>query len=498
MFLFLLLVATVIILTFVFFIGWYNERYWRKRGVIFDKGNNHIIGPYWQFLTGDRALFEIFGEMYKKYHDEPAVGFSTLFTPSLFILDPKNVQYVMQGSMFIDRGIDYHKEDYLADNILFMSGVRWKLMRQKMTPLFTSIKLKNMYYIIDKSTKDFVQYLHKNPEKQRGNTFDTLSTFCCSAIGDAVFGVSYASTFVTPFLDITRKAFSASHWNNLIFTMSNFTPALFKVLQLKFFKQFEIFFIAAMKQVFRQREKEGVKRHDFPDICLSLQRNGVMKHEETGFQIQPTDELLAAQGFFFFIAGVEPTATSIFGAMIEIGRHPEIQKRLQEEIDRVFEKYNGQLTYEAIIDNEYLDKVIKESLRMYPPLGFVTRRCTEPTILPVGNIKVDKGTKLYIPIYAYHHDPKYFVEPYVFNPERFDDSKKNFGVIYQPFGFGNRICIGMRYARLQVKSGLAHILRNFDLKTVVGSGGIKFGKDRIQLRVHNVDVIYTPKKVKST
>nr|AHW57322.1 CYP321F1 [Chilo suppressalis] len=496
MFLLLSLVVTIFIFTFAFIIGRYNERHWKKRGVIFDKRNNLIIGPYYEFLTGNRPLFEIFGDMYRKYRDEPAVGFSTLFTPSLFVIDPKNVQYVMQGPMFIDRGIDYHKEDYLADNILFMSGVRWKLMRQKMTPLFTPIKLKNMYYIIEKRTQDFIQYLHKNPEKQKGNTFNMLSTFCCNAIGDAVFGVSYASTFISPFLDITRKAFSSNWWTDIRFTISSVSPTIFKALKITFFKQFEQFFIGAMKQVFRQREKEGVKRHDFADMCLSLQKSGVMKHEETGFQMQPTDELLAAQGFFFFTAGVEPTAAAVFGAMIEIGRHPEIQKRLQEEIDGAFDKNNGQLTYDAVMGLEYLDKVLTESLRTFPPIGFLTRRCTEETFLPVGNIKIDKGTKIYIPSYAYHHDPEFFEQPHVFDPERFsDDTKQRLGVIYQPFGFGGRICIGMRYAKLQVKSVLAHIIHHFDLKTVIGSGGIKFAKDQTQVRIKNVDVVYFPRKL---
>ncbi|CAH0406222.1 unnamed protein product [Chilo suppressalis] len=497
MFLFLSLVVTVFILTFAFFIGCYNERYWKKRGVLFDKGNNNIIGPYWEFLTSNRALFEIFGDMYRKYRNEPAVGFSTLFAPSLFIIDPKNVQYVLQGPMFIDRGVDYHKEDYLADNLLFMSGDRWKLMRQKMTPLFTPNKLKNMYNVIDKRTQDFVQFLHKNPEKQKRNTLDTLATFCCNAIGDAVFGVRYASKFVSPFLDISRKAFASSWWGDIRFTLSSVSPTIFKAFKISFFKEFERFFIGAMKQVFRQREKEGSKRHDFSDICLSLQRSGVMKHEETGFQMQPTDELMAAQAFFFFTAGVDPTAAGVFGAMIEIGRHTEIQKRLQEEIDEAFYNNNGELTYDAVIGLEYLDKVLTESLRIFPPIGFSTRRCTETTYLPVGNIKVDKGTKLYTPVYSYHHDPEYFEQPHVFDPERFsDDRKQNLGVLYQPFGFGTRICIGMRYAKLQVKSLLAHILHNFNLKSVIGSGGIKFGKDQIQLRIKNVDVEYIPRKLR--
>ncbi|CAG9782674.1 unnamed protein product [Diatraea saccharalis] len=491
-----LLLFFIFILIFVYFITHYNESYWQKRGVIFDKGN--VIGPFSEVFGGKRTLFETFGDMYKKYANEPAVGFNLLFTPAIFVIDPNNVRYVMQGHMFIDRGTDYHKEDYLADNLLFMSNSRWKLMRQKMSPTFTTTKLRNMYYVIDKSSQDFIDYLQKNPIKI-DNTLDTLSMLCCAAVIGTVFGVTSESLFDSPFLDVAKKAFYPNFKNNFKFLISNVSSGMFSALKLKFFKEHETFFFGAIKQVFRKREREGAKKHDFVDICLNIQKNGVMKDEESGLQLQPTDELLAAQGFFFFIAGVEPTATSLFGAMIEIGRHSEIQKRLHEEIDAVFEKYNNVLTYDAIMEMEYLDKVLNESLRLYPPIGFLTKRCTETTVLPVGNIKIDKGTKVYTPIHAYHHDPRYFKDPHVFNPERFsDEAKKNFGIIYQPFGYGSRICLGMRYARLQAKSGLAHILRNFDLTTCIGKGGIKFVKNQIQVRIDNVEVLYTPRTTKCT
>ncbi|KAL0895296.1 hypothetical protein ABMA27_011441 [Loxostege sticticalis] len=483
MILFLSLLGFVLASIFVYLRGKYNELYWKKRGVKFH-GQNKFMGIFWDFITQNRPLFQIVRELYKQYPNEPAVGFGALFTPSLYVRDKNNVQFIMQSSSFVDRGFDYNDGDQLADNVLFMNGIRWKLMRQKMTPLFTPTKLKNMYYIMDKSGRDFIEYLENNPEKRKGNTFDTLTTFCCAAIGGAVFGIGSKSTFESPFLECTRGAFYPTFWSNLRFSLSNLSPSLFKMLNLKFFKEYEEFFIGAMKQVFRQREQEGTKKHDFADICLSLQKSGEMKHE-SGFKMEPTDELLAAQGFFFFTAGVEPAATAVFGALIELGRHPEIQKKVQKEIDEVFEKYQNQLTADAVSEMEYLEKVLNESLRVHPPIGFLTRRCVEDTVLPVGNIKIEKGTKVYTPIYDYHHDPQYFKDPEVFDPERFTDEAKQ-----------EMACIGARYAKLQVKSGLAHILRNFDVKTEVHKGGIKFGKDQVQLRMKNVDVEYIPRKVK--
>uniref|UniRef100_A0AAU7N312 unspecific monooxygenase n=1 Tax=Maruca vitrata TaxID=497515 RepID=A0AAU7N312_MARVT len=496
MIVFLSLLITAVVAIFVFLCGRYNKNYWKKRGVVFHD-EDHVMGPFWQYLTTSRPLFKIFHEMYLRYPTEPAIAFGSFFTPSVYIRDKTNVQYVMQSPLFLDRGFDYNEGDLLAENILFLSGIKWKLVRQKMTPLFTTIKLKNMYYIMDKSAKDFVEYLKNNPNKTKGHTFDTLSTFCCAAIGGAVFGINSKSTFDSPFLSVTRGAFEATFWSNIRFTLSSICPLVFRTFNIKFFKEYEEFFIGAIKQVLRHREKEGVKKYDFADVCLSIQKEGTMINEETNMELEPTDELLAAQAFFFFIAGVEPAATGIFGALIEIGKDEELQKRVQAEIDDVFNKHNGELNYEAITEMEYLEKVLSESLRMYPPIGFLTRRCTEDTVLPVGNIPIEKGTKVYTPIYEYHYDPQYFKDPETFDPERFsEDAKSSMGITYMPFGYGHRKCIGARYAILQVKAGLAHLLHNFDVKTHVLNGGMKYRKDQVQVRMANVNVEYLPRSNK--
>nr|QLI62155.1 cytochrome P450 6 [Streltzoviella insularis] len=375
-----------------------------------------------------------------------------------------------------------------------MNGPRWKAMRQSMTPLFTSAKLKNMYYIMDKSAQDFIDYLKANSQKLKGGVYETLNMFCCAAICAAVFGIGTESTFDSPFLKVARKAVDPTFMNNLKFFIGNVSPALFKLLGLKLFGEYEDFFIGSIKRVIRYREKENVMKHDFADICISLQKNGIIKDQDSGLELEPTDELLAAQAFFFFIAGVEPSATTMFCTLIELGKNPDIMRRVHKEIDNVFEKNGGNITYDTLSEMEYLDNVLTEALRMYPPIGFLTRMCIQDTVLPVGNIKVDKGTKIFTPIFEIHHDPKYYPDPEVFNPDRFDKSINEFNdLTYMPFGKGGRLCIGSRFSRLQVKAGLVHVLRHFNFRTVVSKGGMRYNKSQVQLRPKNVDLELIPR-----
>ncbi|XP_068633717.1 cytochrome P450 6B5-like [Battus philenor] len=491
MLLFLVLLTAVVILTYIYVNRKYNERYWKRRGVKYF-AESKTFGIFWDYIVKNRPMFELFSDIYKKYADEPAVGMASFSAPNLFVRDLTNVQHVLHLDFksFSHRGIDVAEEDKLADSILFMNGKRWKLMRQSMTPLFTAAKLKNMYYIMDRSGLDFVDYLNKHPEKLNGNIFDTLTTFCCAAIVASIFGIGTESIFDSPFLTTARTALAPTFWSNFKFSLSSISPTLFKALKLKLFGEHEDFFISVIKQVIRQREKENVKKHDFADICVSLQKQGILYDLETEYELKPTDELMAAQAFFFLVAGVDPSASAMFASLLELGRNPEIMKRVHDEIDHVFEKTNGKLTYDAVNEMEYLEKVVNEGMRKYPPVGFLSRRCVEDTVLPVGNIKVDKGTNVYTPVYDIHRDPTYYPEPDVFDPERFNN--KTLPITYMAFGKGNRLCIGSRFSRLQIKTGLVHMLRYFTPRTKINGKEIIYKKLSFQVRPDNVDVKLLP------
>ncbi|XP_075978331.1 cytochrome P450 6B5-like [Anticarsia gemmatalis] len=494
MFVTLICTVFIFILSFIYFRGKYNQYYWKKRGVAFY--NKHITGgPYWQYVVEDRPMFEILKDVYDEHKNDPAVGLGSFFDNTLFVKDPVNIQHISQldFNSFYHRGTPINEDDILANNVLWLNGPKWKIIRQKMTPLFTTAKLKNMYYIVDKSAQDFVEFLKQNPDRLKGDAFDTLTHFCSAAISAAVFGIGTKSTFDSSIRKRIRVALMPTLSLNLKFAVGGVCDVLYHALGLKMFGDHEDFFVDTIKQVIKQREKDNVKRHDFVDLCVKLQKEGTMQDQDTGVKVEPTDEVLAAQAFFFFLAGVEPTAAAMFGTMLELGRNPEMLKRVHEEVDAVFEKYNGQLTYESIYEVEYLYKVFSEALRVHTPIGFLTRQCMANTTLPVGNIPIEKGVKILTPVFDLHHDAKYFPNPEVFDPDRFSREGEVSDLNYVPFGKGNRYCIGARYARVQIMSGLMHFLRNYSLNTYVGKGGVQYSKESNQVRIKNVKIEFIPR-----
>ncbi|KAG8267662.1 hypothetical protein J6590_108599 [Homalodisca vitripennis] len=102
---------------------------------------------------------------------------------------------------------------------------------------------------------------------------------------------------------------------------------------------------------------------------------------------------------------------------------------------------------------------------MYASLPFLTRVCTERYQFPGTDLVIEKGVRVNIPTYAIHHDPDIYPDPYKFDPDRFseENSKDRHHYAFLPFGEGPRICIGMRFGKLQVKVGLAAILSKYQL-----------------------------------
>ncbi|XP_012056091.1 PREDICTED: cytochrome P450 9e2-like [Atta cephalotes] len=207
---------------------------------------------------------------------------------------------------------------------------------------------------------------------------------------------------------------------------------------------------------------------------------GVLRDKEGRRELDMT-----AQAFIFFLGGFETTSTAMCFAAHEIAANPEIQTNLQQEIDKVLEESNGEVSYETINRLEYLDAVICETLRLYPPVAILERLCEKTFELPPAlpdekSFIMKKGMLIWIPVLAIHNDEKYYDNPKKFDSERFLNNKMNNSSNYMPFGLGPRMCIANRFAILKVKVLLFHLLAQCELKPCVKTMSPYINKYRIK------------------
>ncbi|KAG5669765.1 hypothetical protein PVAND_000059 [Polypedilum vanderplanki] len=163
------------------------------------------------------------------------------------------------------------------------------------------------------------------------------------------------------------------------------------------------------------------------------------------------------------MAGAETSSTTIAFALAELANNVEYQEKLREEIIANTSRENNEISYETLQEMTYLNQIVNETLRMYTNGLILIRQANEDYKIENSSHIIPKGADVWIPMIGIHFDEKYWKHPEKFDPERFtqEEIAKRPNHCYLPFGDGQRNCIGMRYALLIVKYGLALIIKNF-------------------------------------
>jgi cytochrome P450 len=177
-----------------------------------------------------------------------------------------------------------------------------------------------------------------------------------------------------------------------------------------------------------------------------------------------SDQQLRDECMTFFLAGHETTANGLTWMFYLLARHPEVQQRLQAELDSVLGA--RAVEFADFAQLPYLEKVIYEGLRMYPPVWTLARRPVED--INFGGYDIKKGSVLILSQWVMHRDPRYFPEPDRFDPERWTPELRAARPKLSFFGFsaGVRQCIGADMAWLESGIVLAQILQRWSVSPV--------------------------------
>ncbi|MEV0239903.1 cytochrome P450 [Streptomyces sp. NPDC050674] len=185
--------------------------------------------------------------------------------------------------------------------------------------------------------------------------------------------------------------------------------------------------------------------------------------EETGAPL--TGHQISSEILTLAVAGTETTASVLSWTLYELARHPGIEARILAELDEVL---GGRpVTLDDVTELPYLNRVITETLRLHHPGWLVTRRTTEETRL--GRWTLPAGTELAYCQHALHRDPERFPDPLTFDPDRWNDPAQELPPgAFLPFGDGKHRCMGERFARTEMVTALATMLRSVRLELAEG------------------------------
>lgn len=251
-----------------------------------------------------------------------------------------------------------------------------------------------------------------------------------------------------------RRLFDLTVFELVMFMITFALPDLCRKLHVRLSpKEPADFFLKTFLQTLEHRERNNIKRNDFVSLLLGLKEHFTPKE-------------LAAESFLIYAAGFETSSTLVTFTLYELALNPDIQERLRNEIRLGFEENDGKLSYDMLCGFKYLEMVVSESLRKYPPIPTGARKCTKEYKIPGTELIIPEGTPIDILTYSLHHDPEYFPQPEKFDPERFsrENVKTRNPFTYMPFGEGYRNCVGARFGLMQSKVAIVKLISNFEIQ----------------------------------
>ncbi|XP_013134364.1 PREDICTED: cytochrome P450 6B6-like [Papilio polytes] len=473
-----LLIIIFIVVVYIYTTRNYN--YWSKRNIKHDPPIP-LFGNHFRNVFGVKSITELSTELYTKYDKEKVVGYYCGSTPLLIVRDLDIARNIMTMDFvyFYPRGLGRDpKYEPLLNNLFHSDGDTWKLLRQRLTPAFTTAKLKKMFPLVVKCAEKMQTVA--DGIAARGGECDVrelMARFTTEFIGACGFGIEMdtINTEHSLFRELGKKIFTRSWRHILLVAVWDVVPELRRLLRVED-HTVENNLTEIVQKVREHRNYKPSERNDFIDLLLELESKGkiigesIEKSNPDGSPVLVDMEMdikcIVAQVFVFFAAGFETSSSATSYCLHELAFHPKIQEKVQLEIDEKLKQYDNKLCYDAIAEMSYLHMAFKESLRKFPSLGVLNRTCARRYKIPELDITIDPGVKIVIPIQAIQMDEKYFDNPNEFRPERFspEEEKKLNQYMYSPFGRGPRACIGTRLGEMQSLAGLAALLHKFTVE----------------------------------
>ena len=338
-------------------------------------------------------------------------------------------------------------------------------MRKLLTPTFTSGKLKSMLHPVESiadSTLDFIaQKAQDNTEIDfrpimQGFTLDSITKVAFGIdtncrLGEDVDFLKMVQSIVED--SVVIKSYPIA----IMWTVLFHFPEILK--HAGFWPEAAMKIKKMTKDVMDERDEKNIKVGDFVDRLRDFKKVATLPI---------TEGMIEAQGMIFVLAGFDTTANTLGSLIYKVATHPEVQDKIYEEIiDNIG---SDDITHENIASLEYLEACIMENLRQCPPALEHDRTCIKDCV--VNGIKISKGVRIQMPIYAGHYDSEFFPEPEKYQPERFlkENADSIIPYTWRPFGSGNRVCIGQRFAMMEMKIFFAKFMAKFKLISTEKSG----------------------------
>ncbi|XP_041962747.1 cytochrome P450 4V2 isoform X1 [Alosa sapidissima] len=432
-------------------------------------GTYPLIGNALQFKSNARDFFCQLVGYTVQFRDTPLLKVWIGPVPFLLLFHAETIETVLNNPVHMDKAYAYKfLHPWLGTGLLTSTGDKWRRRRKMLTPTFHFSILTEFLEVMNEQAEVLVEKLDKQAGKGPFNCFNhitlcALDIICETAMGKKIYAQSnYDSEYVRCVYRmsdiITRRQRMPWFWPDFMYNVFGEGKEHDKSLRVLHSFTESVINERAEYITYIESDSESDqgrrKRRAFLDMLLKTT-------DEEGNKLTHRDIQEEVDTFMF--EGHDTTAAAMNWAVHLLGSHPDVQRKVQQELQEVFGESDRPINADDLKKLRYLECVIKEALRLFPSVPFFARSICEDT--HINGFKVPKGTNAIIITYAIHRDPRFFPDPEEFRPDRFlpENCVGRHPYSYIPFSAGLRNCIGQRFALMEEKVILASILRYFDV-----------------------------------
>ncbi len=365
-------------------------------------------------------------------------------TPAVLFTRPEAIRYVLieNARNFINRPVFETLRLLLGDGLLSIDGDFHRQQRRMVQPAFHKQRVESYRDTMVACTEAMLE--EWTPGSQR-DIADEMMRVTMRIVAKALFNVDIASQV---------EAIAQAFWEASEYSRRGHAPFSFR-LNLPFtaygrYLRARKFLDDTMADLIAQHRASGEDSGDVISMLLQAQ-------DEDGSTM--TDQQVRDETLTLLAAGHATTANTLSWTFYLLSQHPEQRSTLLDELRRVL---GGRApTVDDLAHLPYLDMVVKEAMRLYPPAWMQPRYTVND--FEYGGYRFKRGTVILLSQWVTHRLPDLWPEPEAFKPERFhpETGQKYHPQAYFPFGAGSRICIGMPFANLEARILLATILQRY-------------------------------------
>lgn len=416
------------------------------------------------------------------------------------IASPELMEPILNSQELITKAQEYsYLSQWLGSSMFLTTGSRWKCRRRLLTSAFHFQILESFIDIFNEQSallvNDFIDADRQNPHGDVNVysilTQSALDIICDSSMGRQVRKREQAADYLRCVSRITQIVMerAVKPWlhSDFLFNLSGLGRENRRCV--KILHDFTNQVIRDRKSALGGAETSLTSVDDVPQKRRLAFLDLLIQASENGAKL--SDEDIREEVDTFMFAGHDTTATAMGWFLYCVARHPQEQQLLSDEMDDIFGDSQRMCTTQDVSRMKHLECCIKETLRLYPSIPGVMRTLTRE--VQIGEYRLPAGVSVALLIYGMHHNPSVYAEPEAFRPERFvaEHSAGRHPYAFIPFSAGPRNCIGQKYAILELKVVLSHLIRKFVFSVADGRKRIDAASEIVLKPVDGINLIVT-------